>query len=231
MFLPLESLLGHEYTICSFDLPHHGNSEWSYGKFLLKEDLVLVLKELAKKHNCSKVSLAAFSLGGRACLSIAELAPELVERMILVAPDGLDYHPVYQFLTGTATGRKLFTSFAERPDKYLSMLDWIYRRKMIDQSRYHFARYFVSTEHSRKFLRNVWLDLRMLMPDKRKVQRNILKHHIPTCIFMGRQDRIIPVKLAEAFAKNIPDIIVEILEKGHRLMDTDTFTRMAKCLS
>jgi len=230
LYQPLAALLGNSYSIYAFDLPHHGESKWPAGTPLLKEDLVLATKSILKQYGHDTCALTAFSLGGRAALGIEELAPELVDKITLVAPDGLAAHSFYHFLTGTFTGKKLFAHFTGKPAPYLKVLDWLHQKKWVDSSRYHFAKYFVQTDTARNFLRDVWMDLRFLRPDLKKIKRNIRRHQTPTCIFMGRHDSVIPPSQAAAFAKDVPQIKVTVLNKGHRLMDRDTFERLAQCL-
>lgn len=230
LFQPLAPLIAAAYTLYAFDLPHHGQSRWPSGQPLLKEDLLLAVKNILSENHHSQCALAAFSLGGRAALSIEELAPELVEKLVLVAPDGLSFNPFYRFVTGTYPGKKLFAHFTEKPGPYLRLLDWLHQKKWVDHSRYHFARYFVQTDTSRHFLKNVWLDLRFLKPDLKKIKSNIQRYQTPACIFMGQYDRVIPPGQAVAFAKGLPEVRVTVLQKGHRLMDSDTFQHMAQCL-
>lgn len=231
LFQPLARLIAPQYTLYAFDLPHHGQCDWPADKPLHKEDLVTAVRKILAENSHEQCALAAFSLGGRAALSIAEEAPELVARMVLVAPDGLAYNPFYRFVTGTSFGRGLFKSFTEKPQPYQRLLDGLHRLKWVDRSRYHFAKYFIETEEKRKFLYNVWMDLKRLLPDLKEIRKNIRQRPIPVCIFMGEHDHVIPPKLAFSFAKGIPDISVTVLRKGHRLMDHETFEQMARCLN
>lgn len=230
LFQPLGEILSSHYTVYAFDLPHHGHSKWPAGTPLLKKDLVQAAKNILAQEKQERCALTAFSLGGRAALCIEELAPELVEKIALVAPDGLAYNPFYRFLTGTFTGKKLFSDFTQKPDRYLRLLDWLHQKRWVDPSRYHFAKYFVQTGAARSFLHDVWMDLRFLKPDLRKIKKHLKQYHTPLCLFMGRQDHVIPLHQAEAFAKGTPEIELTILNKGHRLMDSDTFQRLAQCL-
>ena len=45
-----------------------------------------------------KVALAGYSMGGRVCLTITELLPELIDRVLLIASDGLVFNPLYFLL-------------------------------------------------------------------------------------------------------------------------------------
>lgn len=230
LYQPLATMLDDQYSVYAFDLPHHGQNKWPAGVPLLKEDLVSVVKNILHQNKQEQCALTAFSLGGRVALCIEEQAPELIEKIALVAPDGLSFNPFYRFLTGTFTGKRLFSNFTEQPDSYLKILDWLHHKKWLDPSRYHFAKYFVKTGEARRFLYDVWTDMRFLKPNLKIVRHNLKQYQTPACIFMGKQDHVIPAQQAEAFAKGQPTVQVTVLNKGHRLMDHDTFQRLSQCL-
>jgi pimeloyl-ACP methyl ester carboxylesterase len=183
-----------------------------------------------RQFNVSRISLAGFSLGGRVCLKIIEIMPEAVETALLLAPDGLVANPLYWFVTAQPLGRHLFHRFLQRPGKYIRFADWLLGWKLIDASHHRFLLQYVSSPFSRNFLEKVWPGMRLLVPDRRKVRAGVRRWHIPVHVFMGRYDRIIPLRQAYSFSGGIPEIKVHVLEKGHRLIDAETLSKIAECL-
>jgi pimeloyl-ACP methyl ester carboxylesterase len=227
-FMPL---LGKEYTILSFDLPHHGKSTgWPVGKRFLKEELAALVTSVCSTYKKEKVSLVGYSMGGRVCLNIVELLPEKTDRVLLIAPDGLHANPFYYFLTRTAVGNRMFRNFRDNPRRYLGFVNRLKAWNLLDPSRYKFVMHYMETAASRNFLYAVWPAMGDLLPDRKKIKQHIRSYHLPVDIFMGAYDRVIPVKYAQQFMKGLPEARLHVVEKGHRLFDADTLTQMANCL-
>jgi predicted esterase len=68
-----------------------------------------------------------------------------------------------------------------------------------------------------------------LIPNSQKLRKAINKHKIPVHIFMGNYDRIIPVPHAQKFKKELETVQLHILDKGHRVFDSETLPDMAQC--
>ncbi len=224
-------LLGKEYTLLSFDLPHHGKSlGWPDDKLFLKEELAAMVLEICTVYRKEKLSLMGYSLGGRVCLDIIELLPERVEKVLLIAPDGLRPNPFYYFLTRTGIGNRLFRNFKDNPKRYLGFVNRLRAWKLLDASRYKFVMHYMETNASRDFLYKVWPAMSALLPDRSRVKQNIRTNRLSLDIFMGAYDRVIPVKYAQHFMKGLPEARLHVVEKGHKLFDADTLTQMAACL-
>ncbi|MCD6065163.1 MAG: alpha/beta hydrolase fold protein [Flavipsychrobacter sp.] len=230
IFQPFASYLGNEYTIISVDLPHHGKSEWPELRRFDVPQLRQLVTLLMEEHGVSKLSLMGYSMGGRVCLKTVELMPAYIDKVLLIAPDGLAFNPFYYFLTRTAVGSAIFRRFLTDPQRYMRLIEFARRRKWLDESRYKFAMQYLQTESARNFLLRVWPGMSQLIPDSRRLQAAIQKHQVPVHIFMGNYDRIIPVPLAKKFKKELETVQLHILDKGHRVFDAETLPDMAKCL-
>jgi pimeloyl-ACP methyl ester carboxylesterase len=229
IFLPLERYLGHAYTIYSIDLPYHGKSECEDIR-LEKHDLKELVDSLCAEMNVEKASLMGYSLGGRVCITTIEVCPGKIERTVLMSSDGLSFNPLHYFLTNTYMGSRLFKSVLTRPQKYVRFMDWLKERKWLDQQKHSFVSWYLQSEHTRSFLLKVWPCLRKLVPAPRKVRAAIQKHELPVYIFMGMHDKVIPVKLAHSFKRNLKSVHLYVLQKGHRVMDADTLPQITGCL-
>lgn len=227
LFLPFQPYL-KDYTILSVDLPHHGNCQWQGDKKLEIEELKQLVGALAKQHQAERISLLGYSIGGRVCLKILELFPSMIERMVLMAPDGLAINPLYYFVTNTTIGRSMFRSFTDNPKPYIKWIDRAKDRNWIDASRHKFAMQYVQSDQGRQFLHKVWSCMSLLIPDSKKVKKTINRFHIPVDIFMGRHDRLIPVSLGKNFKKGMDTVQLHILDKGHRIFEEDVIPLITK---
>src|SRR3954470_2439847 len=107
-FYFLERRLGNEFTIIAIDVPFHGRTEWKDEVVLkpmyLQQFLLQIRKDLNKRD--MKFSLLGFSMGGRIALYLTQLLPNDVERLILIAPDGLNFNFWRWMASDTWAGNK-----------------------------------------------------------------------------------------------------------------------------
>jgi pimeloyl-ACP methyl ester carboxylesterase len=223
-FLPLAEYLHKDYKVVSVDLPHHGKTSWTKDKLLVATDLIELVNTVMAKYGVQKLILAGFSMGGRVCLKIAELMPQTVSKMLLIAPDGLVFNPLYYFVTRTMPGKKMFSSFLKDPQQYAGFIKMLRSLKIIDSSRYRFAMHYLHTNEARQFVWDVWQCMRLLVPNHNSA------HNLPVYIFVGKYDRVIKAKYAKSFQRGKQNTQVYILNKGHRIIDEETIPVMAECL-
>jgi pimeloyl-ACP methyl ester carboxylesterase len=228
MFEPLLQYIGEAYTIFSFDLPHHGKSEWTPDTLLTPQHLKELVGKLMANHNVSKVSLLGFSMGARVCLSIVANMPKSISRLVLVAPDGLTVNSWYYLFTRTYFGKKAFRNIMERPKPYFRVLEWLRRRNFVDASRHKFVMYYLQSERSRNFLLRVWHGMSQLIPSPVKIRSVIKWYSIPVTIFMGAYDKVMPPALAKKFMSGLNTVQLIVLEKGHRVFDNETAQQIAQ---
>jgi len=220
IFDELAAALGHRYTILSFDLPFHGNSnEWPDDIVFSKNDLVTLIENIQTMTGAETLSFMGYSMGGRVCLCVIELLPEIVKQVLLIAPDGLVFNFFYYFVTRLSLGRYLFRKFLTSRTIYKPVVNGLHKMRLLDVSRYRFVMHYLESEWSRSMLLRVWPAMRMLLPDHKKVKAHIRNRNIPVSIFMGKFDRVIPVKLARKFSEGLPTVHLHVLAKGHKLLD------------
>jgi len=229
-FIPFRGFLHNEYTILSFDLPHHGASKWPDNTLLKKTDLFELIESLKETYNTDKVSLLGYSMGGRVCMTIAEYMPESVDKVVLIATDGLAVNKLYYFCTRTFIGKRIFRNMLAKPERYFKIIEWLKRTKRLDPTRYKFVMQHLQSAEQRRFLLQVWPCMSELIPDPGKLKRVIKQYRLPVFIFMGVYDRIMPVSLAEKFRHGLDTVQVFILEKGHRVFDNENARQIAKSL-
>ncbi|MBN9482473.1 MAG: hypothetical protein BGO70_17995 [Bacteroidetes bacterium 43-93] len=230
MLLPLARYIGDEFTLICVNLPHHGSSYWSANAYLEPSDLYLILKHVKELTGVSQFSLLGYSMGGRVCLKMAELYPESIDKVVLLASDGLSFNTFYYFLTRTTPGKYLFNSFLNRPKHYMHLIELARRRNWIDASRYKFAMQYLKEEADRQFLLRVWPSMAYLIPDYKKLKKAVEQYGIELHLFMGIYDKVIPVSMGKQFVENHSIGKLHIVEKGHRVLDEETMPQIAKCL-
>lgn len=230
IFAPLDQYLHDKYTIISFDLPHHGKSQWAEDALLTTKDLTEMVTTLMQNYRVNKVALIGYSMGGRVCLSILETMPASISKVVLLATDGLTVNAYYYFFTRTWLGNRIFRNLLSKPRFYLRIMDWLKDKKLANPSRHKFATHFLQTEEHRNFLLRVWPAMSRLIPAPAKLKATIRQHKIPIAIFMGAYDKIMPPLLGEKFKTGLDTVQLFVLEKGHHVLDHDSARQIAEYL-
>lgn len=230
LFTHFEQYLSKEYTIYSFDLPHHGRSQCDDKHVLEKKDVIKLVNTLKREMCVPQVSLIGYSMGGRLCLTLVELMPDAIEKVVLIASDGLVFNKFYFFLTHTTPGNAFFKHMLEKPQAYIKFVDRLKKWKFIDTHRHGMAMHYLQSANSRAFLLKVWPCMKQLIPDNAKLRSIIRRDGIPVHVFMGAHDKIIPARLAHRFKGNLESVQLYILDKGHRVMDAETLPQISATL-
>src|SRR5688572_691438 len=87
-FLNLQESLGKYFTVYSIDLPFHGGTVVRQGHPGQKE-IYEIMHMMIQQTGTENFSLAGYSMGGKICLDLAGRFAPQINRMILLAPDGI----------------------------------------------------------------------------------------------------------------------------------------------
>ncbi len=225
-FKILENYFGTEYTIVAINLFFHGNSQAQnhlVAKGFSIYDLKNLFDEIADLFPSEKYSLMGYSLGGRIVLKLIEIYPEKIEKIILLAPDGIRISMMYRFLTQTLLGIKLLKRVVDNPSIFLAFADLLRKSGLLSEKRYQFTlgNYDSKTKREKVYL--VWMTLRKIISKKAEIQNTIRKYNIPMVLFFGEYDIIIPPSIGKKFQKGMEEYIsLNILESGHKLLKENT---------
>jgi pimeloyl-ACP methyl ester carboxylesterase len=227
----LEKWAGNEYSFYAIELPFHGHTEWNDGLDFDSGDLLnvvdLVLQSAVDSQqsavhsgeNRDRLILIGFSLGGRIALSFLQAAPERVEKIILLAPDGLKVNFWYWLTTQTWLGNRLFKFTMYHPGWFFGFLNLLNKLRMVNASVYKFVNYYIGDQDLRIQLYNRWTSLRKLRPNLSKIKRLIRQNDTPVRLVYGRHDRIILSSVGEKFRKGIEQqAILRVIESGHQVL-------------
>lgn len=220
-YVPIVPELADRYTVVALDMPVHGETEWKEGGPFRKEDLYAVIKMVLEREGFQRFSLMAYSMGGRLALCIVESLAALIDRLVLVAPDGLHNNPWHRFVTTTDIGNRLFRYVTYHPAPFLQLLILWKKLGWLNQSVYKFVLNRMDTEEKRALVYNVWTCMREMRPDKELCRSLLAKYNIPTLMIFGRYDRVIPPAMGEGFLNGMFPGKLLIMEKGHHLLTVE----------
>lgn len=218
-FAFLQETAGDRYTFIAPDLPHHGHTHWTSDS-LSPEDLRLLITGLTEAHSPGKpVILLGFSLGGRLALYLTQQDFLPLQRIVLLAPDGLKVNPWYWLATQTWVGKQLFAYTMRKPAWFYALLKLLKQLKLVNISIYKFVDYYIGDAAVRQQLYQRWMTLRQIRPSLAEVKAVIRQHRIPTKLIYGRYDRIILPVRGEKFRRGVEELVtLTLMEAGHQVL-------------
>jgi len=228
-FAFLEKLAGNQCTFYAIDLPFHGQTGWKEDLNFTHTDLQQIIHELLLANNINlqvdapkpdrKIVLIGFSLGGRVALSLHQAWPNLTERLVLMAPDGLKVNFWYWLSTRTWVGNKLFDFTMKYPGWFFLFLRIINRLGMVNASIFKFVNFYIGNKGARIQLYERWTTLRRLKPNIKRIKSFILQNKTPVRLIYGRHDRIILPIRGEKFKEGIEAYCtLKVIASGHQVL-------------
>jgi pimeloyl-ACP methyl ester carboxylesterase len=217
----LEKHIPADYTVFAIDLPFHGKTEWCEGLRFTTADLLKIIETLQVKHDleASKITLLGFSMGGRVALQLLQSMPNKIERIVLLAPDGLKVNFWYWLSTQTYIGNRLFGFTMKYPGWFFWLLQTGDRLKLINPSVLKFTRFYIDDATVRRLLYERWTCMRAIKPDLAFIKKLIRVHQLPVRLLYGKYDRIIRHERGEKFRKGIESFCtLHIIQTGHQVL-------------
>jgi len=169
-------------------------------------------------------------MGGRIALSLYEFMAEHVNKIVLLAPDGLKLNFWYWLSTQTSVGNSMFRFTMRSPGWFLGMLRLGNKVRVINRSIYKFVEYYIHDQTVRQELYDRWTSMRDCTPNLEKIKEIIRKHRTKVRLLYGKHDRIIVPSPAEKFIEGLDDVQLLILECGHQVLHSKNANHIAEAI-
>lgn len=219
---PFARHLSDRYTIYAFDLFHHGQSKGLNGSDAFSDADVLtkslwrtLIQDFIQEKNIDRFDVAGFSLGGRYALATAEAFPGKIDRLILMAPDGVVDHPLFGLATRFAPTRGLYRRLSNDPQPLFAAADLAHKARLLPEKMVSFVRYAMGTPQQRRQIYRSWVSLRELSFDIAKLHALLRKNDVEVWLFVGKYDPVITPKKMRVLSKRLPPDHFVVLESGH----------------
>lgn len=223
---------GNQYTFYSIDLPFHGQTEWNDGLIFTQNDLIKIIEEILNINNqqpvtrnrpngqaSQQLTLLGFSLGGRIALRLYQAMPEKIEKMLLLAPDGLKINFWYWLATQTWSGNKFFAFTMKKPGWFFGFLKILNNLQLVNASIFKFVNYYIGDAEVRQLLYTRWTTLRKLKPDIGRIKQAVKENKTPVRLIYGKHDRIILSSVGEKFRKGMEVYCtLTVIHSGHQVL-------------
>lgn len=237
MFGFLAKYAGNQYSFYSIDLPFHGKTDWKEGLPFTQSDLFQIIEEILKLKDSElrtlnyKLTLLGFSLGGRIALSLFQMMSEKIEKLVLLAPDGLKVNFWYWLAARSWLGNKLFRFTMKHPGWFFGFLKMLNKLKLVNASVFKFVNHYIGDAEARRLLYARWTTLRKLKPDLKLIKSLVRKNNIQVRLVYGKHDRIILSSVGERFKKGIEEYCgLSVIHSGHQVLHEKNINELLPAL-
>lgn len=223
-FHALNERLQAYYSIISIDLFFHGSSSYAAGnkEYISINDWSELLKQLILCHSIKRFNVLGFSIGGRFAISALYAFHKNIDRIILIASDGLLSNFWYRLATGTALSRVIFKYIVLHPQFIVQISNLLVHLKLMDNRIIKFAHNQMQTVDQCKQVYRSWIYFRKLKMPISMFIECVQQNGITLKMIFGTKDRIVQER---SFKKIIQQTGARVA-----LLDT-THSRLAAALA
>ncbi len=188
--------LKEEYTFFSFDLPFHGETNNDFSENSTKNPSKIQLKRILEvffvENNVNDFSVLGFSLGARMALFCAEIFPENIQKIILLAPDGIKNNFWFDLATRFWFSKMLFKSFLASQGIFIRFGEILSKIGLLDKSILNFVVNQTNSTEKRQKIYNTWQFFAKISPIsvKQVLEKKELKKQFLT-VFLAQNDAFI----------------------------------------
>ena len=217
LFLPLAESLGATYTVYALDLPYHGATVWPDERFTLT-DLEAVVEQLAAQESFSCLSLLGYSFGGRLALHLVTRLSNRLDRLVLVAPDGLETKWMFNPVLLPVWFRKRLYKLLQRPETMQKLLERLHRLGLLSRFSRDFALNHIKTAERRDRIFRTWWSLDFFALPPETLKSAIARAGIRVDMIYGTRDEVIPVSGGWRLKEGLNHVNIHLEEEGHLLI-------------
>lgn len=202
-------------TIYSISLPI-----FEEGKALIKSSddfsyrFIIQFEKLLNENDIKNFELVAFSIGAKIALVVAERYSESIDKITLLAPDGITKRWIYTLSTSTILGRGVFYFFTRYIFIILpSLAKVLLQFRLLSKDRVILIERLVKTK-SQMLLFNTWQNCRFYRPVIKSLRKN-MSGKVEFEIILASSDTIIKRRHILPFLNYFPETSLKTLRSSH----------------
>lgn len=211
-------MLSPHYTVYAVDLPGFGRSDKRKDYPYTLTAFARSVHDFIQSQTIRHLTIIAHSMGGQVAMRLATIAPQLVERLILIAPSS--YLPAakrWQKALFRLPYTYRIVPFLLTPNRaFRELTNVVYDERAVDlQSMYNG---YVTPLRDRHFPRSLFQFASNRESDLSREQLRQIEQ--PTLLLWGRHDRVVPLHVGQRLLRDLPNVRMEIIEQtGHVPME------------
>ena len=210
-------LLQKQFSIIAIDLPGFGKSEKSTSFVYSFHNYAKLMIECIHQFGISNTYIVAHSMGGQIALNMAIIAPEKINKLILLCSSGYlkrskrllicsSYLPFFEKFIHYYVGRKDVRDYLKNV---------LFNHALInDEIINEFARPLAEKEFYKSLIRLLRQREGDLLPQQ------LQDIQIPTLLIWGEEDQVVPIQVGHRLVNDLPDAQLITYEKtGHLITE------------
>ncbi|TWE08645.1 pimeloyl-ACP methyl ester carboxylesterase [Neobacillus bataviensis] len=210
-------LLQKKFSIIAVDLPGFGKSEKSTSFVYSFENYAKLMIECIHKFGFANTHIVAHSMGGQIALNMARIAPDKINKLILLSSSGYlkrskklliisSYLPFFEKVIHYYIGRK---------DVKYHLGNVFFNQSLInDELVREFGRPLAEKGFYKALIRLIRHREGDLLP------KQLQDIQVPTLLIWGEEDRVVPVEVGKQLVQDLPDAKLITYEKtGHLITE------------
>jgi pimeloyl-ACP methyl ester carboxylesterase len=213
----LDKKMGEKFTIIAIDLPFHGHTEWQ-SKTMQSIDFEVITNEILKKEGFERFSLTGFSFGARIVQKLLFSHSDLIDNILLFAPDGMGTKGLKNATSFPIWVRRFTHFLLKKPSKIVQLVNWLYQKKLVDKSVQWFFSQNINNQLRRERLFFYWLNLDDFEMPILNFKKKLQETRINTHIFLGRHDDITPLSIGDFLTAETPNVQLHIVDSNHQIL-------------
>ena len=214
-FAELGKALSGSCTLYAVDLPFHGGTLWKE-KDYRPAQLAAIVEALLEREGGRPFEAVGHSLGARLWLHLLPFFSNRVQRLCLLAPDGLQTRWLYLVEWLPPGWRRRFIPLLSRPGWLLSLAKALRCARLIDRFLLQYLRVHLSEEGTRKRLLHTWLALSHFRLSGKKTHRLIQQAQAPVLVLLGDKDWLVNTETIRLRLKMLDNVSIEEINATHR---------------
>ena len=218
MWLSVSEGFSTQFTVIAIDLPFHGHTEW-HEEVFRSRDFEAIVQELLKIEGKERFSVAGFSFGARIVQRLFFRFQHRIDRILLFAPDGFGTKWMFEITMIPRPLRRFTKWLLARPKWFMRILNFFYERKLINRFIYSFTSNHLGRTERRTRLFTYWLSMDDFVVKPERFKKQLIKSGIPTDIFFGKNDDIVPLSSGQWLTEDAPNIHLFVVDDGHKLVN------------
>jgi pimeloyl-ACP methyl ester carboxylesterase len=203
-------------TLYSFDLFFHGQSVWGYeDQPIEKQFWIDCIESFLTENNINRFSMIGFSIGCRFVVTLIEKFNSRINRVYLLAPDGIPGNFWYSMATSTVLMRWVFKSLVRYPKPLFLAMQISESLRLVNSRLIRFAKSQMDTEDKRYRVFNSWVTFRKLSVSKKDLEEILQQNPIKIIFIVGDQDQVIQFFTFSKSKQNQKNPEIHTLRSGH----------------
>lgn len=205
--------LAKHQRVIAIDLPYHGEQELQDGKAFIES-----VAQLLDSLHMETYSILAYSLGAHYAFGLLQFSPNQTQSVHLIAPDGLVPNNPQRWMLHTKPGNWMFKHFILKPGIYQNALKVVARLGILNRKAADFYLKSVERRTNRFLLFVRWIAAHSLIANYTEFYHWLNTHQPNIHLYMGKYDKVIPLKKARKFKAKVPHVKIHEFDLGHRML-------------